>query len=336
MRQVSLYDDLSLKSLLHLQLEKEWDLEHSIPWEKGVDLTKPFVPLDQEALFFPDSSKEERLVISQMMGVIIATSICEMEECLLRLKKIAWTNPINKHPVSPEFLAFGEQFFIEEQKHSTAFRRYLCEFAQKVNLDLHELRGILPLVEGTITERILRKNLEGGGCAFWWVVAEVEQEFLHLYHTLNPFKEKLDPLYFILHKKHFEEEARHAPFPYLMLELLMTREKNIKHSLHAKSDLVISQFLTTLWAGHSLLKMKSIRKFSKNSEFFMILSHALESLDHQPPWHWFWKFLTSTPYVSSLVNPKFHHRFMRFTEEHKIMSLPFPNPKPNVLVLEPC
>lgn len=331
MKKFNLYDEGALAKLTELQRDKAWDLEASIDWNTGIDFNKPLVSLDDNALFFPGASCEQRTAISQMMGLIIATCICEMEECLIRFKKISWIDIINRYPVSPEFFELGEQFFEEEVKHSTAFRRYLHLFSQGLGVDPEDLRKTLPLVEKTKTEWILKKNIERGGLAFWWVVAQVEQEFLLLYHSMAPHKKDLEPLYFTLHQKHFEEEARHAPFPYLMLNLLSTRVKHPFQILHTKIDLALSQGLQLFWAGHSLHRTRAIKKIADKAPLFKIIAEVLPLLEKQPPWKVFWSFLTSAPYVSPLVNPKYHLQISRFSKSLGAWSLPFPAPNPKPL-----
>lgn len=332
MKSVSLYDEAALSNLLKMQRENGWDLEDSIEWSTAIDLNKPLVALDEGALFFPGASQEERLVVSQMMGLIIASTICEMEECLVRVRKVAFENVVKRYPVSPEFIELGEQFFAEEVKHSQAFRRYMTLFAHATGVDLNDLKSVLPQIEKSKTEWLLKKNLETGGSAFWWIVAEVEQEFLLLYNTLSPFKSLIEPLYFDLHRKHFEEEARHAPFPFLMLELLLTRDKSFKGYVHSKSDLMISQLVQTFWTAHSLTRIKAIRKLADKHPFYASLARMQILLEDQPKARTFWKFFTSAPYVSSLVNPNHHKKFLRFAEKMGAMSIPFPATNPAPLV----
>ena len=83
-----------------------------INWEKKIDLTRPLIALDEHAFLFPGASKEQRLVISQMMGLIIARCVTEMEECLVRLRPLCWEKLKRKFPVSPEFNELGDQFFV--------------------------------------------------------------------------------------------------------------------------------------------------------------------------------------------------------------------------------
>lgn len=332
MKSVSLYDEAALASLLKMQRENGWDLEASIDWSTSIDLNKPLVALDEGALFFPGASQEERLAVSQMMGLIIASSICEMEECLVRVRKLAFEGVVRRHPVSPEFIELGEQFFVEEVKHSQAFRRYMTQFANATGVDLEDLKSILPQVKNSKTEWLLRKNLESGGYAFWWIVAEVEQEFLLLYNTLSPFKSQIEPLYFDLHRKHFEEEARHAPFPFLMLELLITRETSLRGFVHSKSDLMLSQLAQTFWTAHSLTRIHGIQKIASKHPIYTALARLQKLLEKEPKARTFWKFFTSAPYVSSLVNPNHHKKFLRFADKMGSFSIPFPAANPAPLV----
>ncbi|MBI3556303.1 MAG: hypothetical protein HY074_08575 [Deltaproteobacteria bacterium] len=332
MRTVSLYDEAALSDLVKMQRENGWSLEESIDWSVTLDLSKPLVALDEEALFFPGASREERLAVSQIMGLIIAASICEMEECLVRLRKQAYEDVLRRYPVSPEFIELGEQFFLEETKHSEAFRRYMTKFAHATGVNLDDLKTVLPQVERTKTEWFLKKNLEAGGYAFWWIVAEVEQEFLLLYNALAPFRKHIEPLYFDLHRKHFEEEARHASFPYLMLELMITRAPSPRSFLHAKGDLMISQIVQTLWTAQALSRTRALKKLAGKHPIYTALARMQDILEKQPKVRTFWKFFTSAPYVSSLVNPNHHRKFLRFAKKMGSFSIPFPAPTPAPLV----
>ena len=69
--------------------------------------------MDENALLFPGASKEQRLAISQAMGMIIGACIYEMEESLIRLRKECWEDYHRDMPVSPEFEELGDQFFGE-------------------------------------------------------------------------------------------------------------------------------------------------------------------------------------------------------------------------------
>ncbi|TPW17933.1 MAG: hypothetical protein FD126_3546, partial [Elusimicrobia bacterium] len=83
-------DELALARILERQKRLSWDFEKSIPWDRGVDLTRYFVPLDHDTLFFPEASHEQRLVLSQYLGLVIAQTFGEMETALVQAKDLVW------------------------------------------------------------------------------------------------------------------------------------------------------------------------------------------------------------------------------------------------------
>lgn len=327
-----LYDEESLGKLARLQRQHAWDLEKEIDWNRGIDLRKPLVALDQDALLFPGASSEQRLAISQMMGLVIAAAIFEMEECLIRLRRESWETLRDRMPVGPEFTDLGELFFQEEIKHSTAFKRYTGRYAQALGVELPELLAVLPSLENTRTEKLLRVDCKTSGKTFWWIVANVEQEFLRIYHSLRPFKAQLDPLYFEIHQRHFEEEARHAPFPYLVLDLLAERSPQPFRAIHRRADVAAAQVLQTLWTLSSLRRLKGVKKFAGKHPFFDTLISAFPILESMPAPQVVWKLLTTTPYVSTLVNLNSHTKVTEAAQAQGALVLPFPEHDPKPLV----
>lgn len=336
MENISLYDEASLIKQKNLQSDHAWDLETSIDWSQPIDINKPLVSLDENALFFPGISEEQRLAVSQAMGLVIVACICEMEDCLLRLKKECWEDVCDRYPTNPEFMALGEMFFAEEHKHTTAFHRYLMMFSHTLGVDGDTLKEILPTVAGTKSEYILRKNIQKGGQVFWWIVATVEQEFLHLYKCLHPFQKSLEPLYYALHRKHFEEEARHAAFPYLMLELLRSRSgsrfRPVRKWIQNKGDYVFSQLLLSTWTVDSLRRMKRLKRLKQVHSFFSVLSSVYPHFEKNSTSRMLWGVFTSVPYVSALINPFNHSKVVNYARGRGALSAPFPQPMPEVLV----
>lgn len=326
----SIFDDEFLQKQLDMQKRLNWDLETDIPWGP-VDLNKHLVPLDDNALLFPGAAKEQRLVISQMMGLVMASAICEMEESLMRLKHKGFNKLIQDYPVNPEFEALGEQFFEEEAKHSESFRRFINQFCVDMGLDPVELRSVLPLVEQTKTEWFLEKNLASGGAAFWWLIAEVEQEFIYLYHAMRPFVEELEPLHFMIHKRHFEEEARHANFPHLFLKLISERYEDGLIGALRKTDLVLAQGLKLTWSAATFERMARVRKKRDTHEFYRVLSDSMPMIKQQNLFGLSWNLLVKTPYIASFINPRYHNKFTNIIEELGVWTLPFPKPNPATL-----
>jgi hypothetical protein len=331
-----LYNEVRLQKQAEQQKAHAWDLKKDIHWEWGVDLTKPLVPLETQNLLFPNISQEERVILSQVMGLIINTCVFEMEECLMRLRPIAWTSIIKKYPVNPEFVELGDLFFEEERKHSQAFKIYLLKFCEALDIEPEKLQQLLPIVERTKSEKLLENNLKNGGEAFWWIVAIVEQEFLHLYRCLKPFKGQIDPLYYELHEKHFEEEARHASFPYMLLQIIHRRR--FKPSIwprqrwfYPKTGLVFAQTILTTWTFASLQRLKKIKKLKHKHSFFDGFQKLLPQLEQQSLPSLLSHMLKRAPYVSELLNTQHHPKILKFAEKHSVWSIPFPDPDPQGL-----
>jgi hypothetical protein len=327
-----LYQEETLARMVALQKRHAWDLEASIDWKRRIDLARPLVPLDDDAILFPGASQEERLAISQMMGLLIATCIHEMEECLIRLRRECWDAPRERTPISPEFKELGELFFEEELKHSAAFRRYTERYAEECGLEPADLESILPKIRGSKAEQVLRLHLRSGGQSFWWIVALVEQEFLQLYHSFRPFRDQLEPLYFEIHERHFEEEARHVSFPYLMIELARARQSGPIAMLHSRSDFAFAQIVQSLWAMMSLRRLKEVRRIAHRHPILRALAEALPKLESLPSHRALWKVFTSAPYVSSLVNPFWHPKTLKTAQDGGAIVIPFPAPEKSGLV----
>ena len=290
------------------------------------------MPLDEDAILFPGASSEERLAISQIMGLLVATCIHEMEECLIRLRRECWDEPRQRTPLSPEFRDLGELFFEEELKHSTAFRRYTEKYAAECGIEPADLAAILPKIQGSKAEQMLRLHLRTGGQGFWWIVALVEQEFLQLYHAFRPFRRQLEPLYFEIHEKHFEEEARHVSFPYLMVELARARQSAPVALVHSRSDFAFAQIVQSLWAVMSLRRLQEVRRIAHRHPIFAALASALPKLESVPSHRALWKLFTSAPYISSLVNPYSHPRTLQAAQSRGAIVIPFPAPEKSRLV----
>src|SRR5262249_37618643 len=131
-------DPLDYETLEHqtrLQRRLAWDLERDIPWELGVDVGRPFLPLDDWGIAFPGASGAQRPALSQFMGLVVNATISEMEDALPKLRQAGWQRLLDEYPANPELRDLGELFFAEEAKHARAFSRYLTEFCHATGVD---------------------------------------------------------------------------------------------------------------------------------------------------------------------------------------------------------
>lgn len=325
MRTPDYYSEEKLKRSLEKQKEKAWDLEKDIPWEMGVDLSKPFVGLDPDAILFPHATREQKIVISQLLGLIVISTFNEFEISLERSKKECFDNLLRNYPVNPELIDLGEQFFEEESKHAKAFQRYMKLFAEEVNISYEELKSILPVVNNSAFEKLFRLNGLAGGQALWWTVAAVEEESILIYRHLKKIEDKVDPLFFHLHRKHFEEESRHASYAFIMLDLFRKRGNTPIAKVHKKLDYLFSEVLQITWVFQQMLKVKNVKKFKGRHPFFERMLEVLPMLKDYSPIEIIHTLFTRAPYISLILNPLSNKHLKKALKANDAYRIPRPD-----------
>lgn len=327
MKLPSIDDEAALAKILERQKRLAFDFEKSIPWSKEIDLGRFFVPLDQDALVFPHANLDQRRVLSQYLGLVIAQTFSEMETALVQAKDLVWKKHLQRYPVNPEFEALGNEFFSEEEKHSRMFKRYLEKFAFQTGVSLEDISGILPAVSGTVLQKTLRLNSATGGHALWWVLMLVEEVSILIYKQMQPFKGRLDPLYFAIHRKHFEEEVRHSPYSYWMLEHLYGRNRSLLSAVYRKTDLVLSQALEVVWTFSSLSRVRNAGRLRQKHPFYSTLAGCLPMLMERSPFETIKRLFISAPFVSLLLNPNYHGGFQETASKLRALEIPIPKPE---------
>lgn len=322
------YDEMALQNLLEQQQQLAWDPDRDINWSQGIDFSKPFVPLDEKNIIFPQVTPKERLVISQFMGMIIAATFSEMELAMQRLREVCWRPLMKKYATSPELIALGEEFFDEEVKHAHVFQKFLNLCANFLNIDPDDLKNILPKINSGYVEKILRHNAGLNGVTLWWIVATVEEESTLLFRQIRPFKDQLDPLYYRLHQRHFEEEARHAPYPFIMLELGKDHMNSVWQKWLRKSDFLISEVLKMFWLFFELAKSLEVSHLKNHHDFFQTLHGLKYRLKDQSLMQLFSSLIKETPYISLFINPLYHQHTKKTVKKLGMFELPFPEPHP--------
>ncbi|OUR95229.1 hypothetical protein A9Q84_15415 [Halobacteriovorax marinus] len=329
-----LYNDLELKRYLDVQQKFAWDLEADFNWAGGVDLSKPLVPLSKNNKLFEGFASEQKLVISQMLGLIVNEAFNEFEISLDKFKKQCWEDILLKNPVNPEMWDLGVEFFEDEHKHSLAFNRYTDIFAKSVDVEAEELKQILPSMENNKLAKLFNVNAMAGGAAIWWLAAAVEEESMMLYQYIRNFKGEIDPLYHQLHKNHFEEEARHASYAFLMLELIEKRSKTPVDVLMQKIDFILSDVFQITWTFTELSKVRKVKHLTQKNEFFKILASTIPLMREKGPIEIIHSLFTDTPYISMILNPKENRNIKDAIEKFRPWALPKFKPQGHDLTCE--
>lgn len=320
------FNEEALEILLKQQKKLAWDADLSINWQRGVDFSKPFVPLDKNHILFPEVTTPEKLAISQYMGLMIAATVSEMELTMQRLREVSWRPFMERHAVNPELMALGENFFDEEAKHARVFQKFLDLCAMELDVAPKDLKNILPRVNPGYVDKILRLNANNDGLALWWIVTTVEEESTLIFHMMKPHKAKLDPLYYELHLRHFEEEARHACYPFLMIELASALKSSPMTSWLRKTDFVVSEMLKLFWMFFELSKTLDVDKLKNHHPFFRTLSGLVPKLQDRSLPGLLAAFVRETPYIATFINPLCYPHTKKAVAKTGVFHLPLPKP----------
>lgn len=326
MSESRLFDYGALAAQAARQRKYAWDLERGVQWSLGVDTSKPFLPLDADNLLFPGANAEQKLALSQLIGLIINSTISEMESVINKLRHVAWEAPLRQFSVNPEMWELGELFFIEENKHALAFARFNELFCKTEGIDPELMDRLLPKAFGSLFLKAIISNAKSGGHAFWWVVAAVEEVSLELFKDIHAARHIVDPLFYEVHKKHMEEEQRHHNYAFLMLELIERRSFTLKRLLHRKTDLLFGQLFSTGWVIAELNKIFLAKDFASRHPFFEVISSCLPLIRQISTADLIKRLFVSAPYISLVLNTKNHPLTSRMAVTHRAFNFPFPQP----------
>jgi len=278
------------------------------------------------AIAFPGASNEQRLALSQFMGLVVNATISEMEDALPKLKYSAWSRILRDFPANPELEELGEMFFDEEAKHARAFSMYLDEFCKTTNIEKPQLDALLPKAFGSFFQKAITANALAGGHAFWWVVASVEEVSIGIYQQMHTHKAAIDPLYFQLHRRHLEEEARHANYAFLMLSLVQKSSPSVKRFLLKKADFVFAQMAGAPWVVTELYKFFRVKDLATKDPYFEVLKSCIPLFEAMPKKELVRRMFFGAPYISWLLNPAWRDQHRTFAKTHGAIVPPMPPP----------
>ncbi len=137
-------------------------------------------------------------------------------------------------------------------------------------------------------------------------VAATEEIALLVYKQIHRFRNDVDPLFYRVHKLHFEEESRHTNYAFNMLELIRRKPKSLGETLWKKFDLFFYECASTPWVVSELAKMRKVESLKGRHPFFKELSSCLPLLEKVPYTALLRRLFVSAPYVSYVLNHRFH------------------------------
>ncbi len=319
------FNYLELADHLALQTKNAWDVDTCVDWSQAVNPMKMLLPLDDSSIAFPGASSEQKLALSQLMGLIVNATISEMEDCLPRLKNFAWDRVLREYPVGPELEALGEQFFVEEAKHAAAFKRYLTSFATAQGLELDDLDRLLPKAFGSHFQSAIIRNAKSGGQAFWWIVSNVEEVSINIFKGIYRNRSTVDPLFYQLHRRHLEEESRHANYAYLMINLLDHSRGGVAGWWHRKFDYSWSQMVAAPWVVSELYKFFNVKDLKHKNPWYEVLASCIPLYERMPIAERLKRMFVAAPYVSWILNPNQRPHQAAMRKVAGAWAMPFPS-----------
>jgi hypothetical protein len=322
---IDIYDEEKIARLLYVQKARGIDFDRDINWSQSIDLSKSLLPLDTNAILFPNANPQQRLVISQLMGLIVAATISELEDVAIQLKIPTWENVLRKYPVNPEIYELGKHFYEDEKKHSLAFKRYIDLFAESVNIDPADLKKFLPKGSKSLTSKMYKLNSLAGGMAVWWLIAAVEEESILIFDYMKNMKEDVDPLYYQLHKCHHEEEVRHKSYASIMLQINQDFARSPQALLFKKLDFIVAEVLNITWTFNQLLKIKQLKKLSNHHPFFKTLAGLSDILGNKNSLEVINTLFTTAPYISQTMHLSEHKHIKSMLDRFGAINLPTSN-----------
>ena len=320
-RRIDIFDEEKISRLLDIQKLHSADFEKTIPWAQKIDIHKCLLPLDKNAIVFPEANSEQRVAISQMMGLIVASTISELETIAYQMRDATWLRLLKRYPVNPEILELGEHFYEDEASHARAFNRYLEQFAESVDVDPNDLRTVLPSAKKSLSQTVYRLNSMCGGVAIWWLIAAVEEESIHIFDLMRNSGEVLEPLYYELHRLHFEEELRHKSYAHIMLNVSYEFQRAPHSRLIQKIDFLLAEVLNFSWSFKQLLKVKGLKRFKNHSPFFDRLNEVSETLTQRSSYSLLRTVFTRAPYTSDALRISKMRHIAKMREQFGTISL---------------
>jgi len=317
----------ALRTQIQLQQKHGWDLEKDIHWQQPIHHDRYLLPLDAHNIVFPGLSSEQRLALSQWLGLVINTTISEMENVITNLKELAWQKTLDRYPINPEMKELGELFFEEEGKHAKAFAKYNQLFIESCGLQDTGIQSFLPQAFGTSFLAAIVKNAKDGGHAFWWVVSGVEEVSIDIYRQMHPHRDLIEPLFFEVHHKHMEEEARHKNYAFLMLELIYRPTPSLKERFHRKMDLMLAQWISNRWVLTELAKIYKLESLKVKHPFIDTLKSCLPILKKQSLRRLASQLFTRAPYLSYVLNLKNQPQTYRTARQRRVPHFWLPTPE---------
>lgn len=310
--------------LVDLMRRRAWDLERDFDWDTPIDVEKPLVPLAQIDRMFPGLDPDEQRTLSQLFGIMAASIFSDAEVFLSDLRVALWPDFQRLFAAHPHLLTLGQQFFDEEQKHAAMFARYVDRWLATRGLDPDRMRATRARFSDSWQRRVIQRNAARGGLAFWWIVLLAEEESPLIYRYLEGAPDEIEPLYLRLHRKHFEEEARHATFAYTAMAYLADRMTPVQKAWHRRIDVPLCQALQWSFMVQAMLHQRRAMESVPPHPWTRAVRAAMLKVEALPKAHLFRVLFREPTLIGPFMNFRFHANMQEMATTRRLWSLPLP------------
>jgi hypothetical protein len=324
MRILDVDDPDRMRAVVARMRRNAWDLDRDFAWDTRIDVEKPLLPLAQIDRVFPGLAADERLVLSQLFGLVVAQIFSDAEQFLNEARERLWSDFERLFGAHPALLELGTQFFDEERKHAEMFRRYITAWLTARGLDIERFFAEQPRFSASWQHRVILRNAARGGLAFWWIVLLAEEESPLIYRDLEDAPDEIEPLYLQVHRKHFEEEARHATFAYTAMAYLADRLHGPTGFRRRSTDVMLAQAMQISFMAQAIAHRQRNLPDPAAHPWIAVVVRAMQKIRRLPPRHLFRVFFREPTLIGPFLNYRFHRNMVEMATTRRLWSLPLP------------
>jgi hypothetical protein len=324
MRVLDVRDPERMRTLVARMRRNAWDLDRDLAWNTPLDVDRPLLPLAQIDRMFPGLEADERLALSQLFGLVVAQIFSDAEQFLNATRDRLWGAFERLFAGHPALLDLGTQFFDEERKHAEMFRRYISAWLVARGLDVERFFAEQPRFSESWQHRVILRNAARGGLAFWWIVLLAEEESPLIYRHLEDAPDDIEPLYLQIHRKHFEEEARHATFAYTAMAYLADGLTGWRSAWRRRADVVLSQCMQLSFLAQAIAHRRRHLPDPGAHPWLATVVRAMEKVGRLPARHLFRVFFREPTLIGPFLNYRFHENMVEMAATRRLWTLPLP------------
>ena len=324
MRVLDVDDPDRMRAVVARMRRNAWDLDRDFAWDAPIDVDKPLLPLAQIDRVFPGLDDDERLVLSQLFGLVVAQMFSDAEQFLNKTREQLWGEFERLFAGYPALLELGTQFFDEERKHAEMFRRYITAWLVARGLDVERFFAEQPRFSESWQHRVILRNAARGGLAFWWIVLLAEEESPLIYRHLEDAPDDIEPLYLQIHRKHFEEEARHATFAYTAMAYLADRLHGLEGARRRRTDVMLAQTMQISFMAEAIVRRQRNLPDPTIHPWIAVVVRAMTKVGRLPARHLFRVFFREPTLIGPFMNYRFHKNMVEMATTRRLWSLPLP------------